>query len=384
MVRTSTAKPIAIKLLKPRDGDLKNVGPEPDWRTQPEADKRSSAVLHAINWYNYNFQRKDSKEFLLDYLERNGRGTEAKRIKGVSDYEFKHVTGWLARMTTVGLQLSEHEQLHVSAEITRLKALKEQVKKEVKDDDVIKPNIQDRLRDKAIEAAGELEALYDDFCTGAEVKLNLNNHKPMTIIRGMNVQPTHINQVRDPFASKVAELTEALEGKDAQLVEGYSRWGKNELKQMLKFCELVVADCDSYVQIKKVERKPRAKKKQTPDQIVRKLKYLQAFPELKLTSEPATKLADCTEFYTYDTTKRKLQHYVADSHVGSMTVKNNTIIGFDANVSVSKTLRKPAEQLKALFAGGKPGARKYFKDIKATEIKLNGRFNENLIILKVW
>jgi hypothetical protein len=37
-----------------------------------------------------------------------------------------------------------------------------------------------------------------------------------------------------------------------------------------------------------------------------------------------------------------------------------------------------------LFAGGKPGARKYFKDIKATEIKLNGRFNENLIILKVW
>ena len=46
MVRTSTAKTTAIKLLKPRDGDLKNVGPEPDWRTQPEADKRSSAVLH--------------------------------------------------------------------------------------------------------------------------------------------------------------------------------------------------------------------------------------------------------------------------------------------------------------------------------------------------
>jgi hypothetical protein len=67
-----------------------------------------------------------------------------------------------------------------------------------------------------------------------------------------------------------------------------------------------------------------------------------------------------------------------------MTVKNNTIIGFDANLSVSKTLRKPADQLKALFAGGKPGARKYFKEIKATEIKLNGRFNENLIILKVW
>ena len=128
MVRTSTSKSAAIKLLKPRDGDLKNVGAEPEWRIQPEDDKRASAVLHAINWYNYNFQRKDSKEFLLDYLERNGRAAEAKRIKGVSDYEFKHVTGWLARMTTVGLQLSEHEELHVSTEINRLKALKEQIK----------------------------------------------------------------------------------------------------------------------------------------------------------------------------------------------------------------------------------------------------------------
>ena len=384
MVRTSTAKSTAIKLLKPRDGDLKNVGPEPDWRTQPEADKRSSAVLHAINWYNYNFQRKDSKEFLLDYLERNGRGTEAKRIKGVSDYEFKHVTGWLARMTTVGLQLSEHEQLHVSAEITRLKALKEQVKKEVKDDDVIKPNIQDRLRDKAIEASGELEALYDDFCTGAEVKLNLNNHKPMTIIRGMNVQPTHISQVRDPFASKVAELTEVLEGKDAQLVEGYSRWGKNELKQMLKFCELVVADCDSYVQIKKVERKPRAKKAVSPEKLSSKFKYLKEFPELKLTSITPAQLVNASEAWLYDTKKRKLVHVMADSHLGTFSVKGSAVAGFDTTLTVQKTLRKPAEQLKELLTGGKPAARKVFKDIRSTETKFNGRGNENLIILKAW
>lgn len=373
-----------IKLLKPRDGDLKNVGPEPDWRAQPDSDDRTCQVMRAVNWYNYNFGKKDAKEFLVDYLERNNRRADAKKVKSAPDIAVTNTAGWFARMSLVGLQLSEHEELHVSNHINTLKALKEAAQVTVKEDSQPKPNIQDRLRDKAIEAAAELEGMYDDFCTAAEVKLNLNNHKPMAIIRGMNVQPTHISQVRDPFAAKVEELSEALAGKDAQLVEGYSRWGKNELKQMLKFCELVVADCDSYVQIKKVERKPRAKKKQTPDQIVRKLKYLQAFPELKLTSESAAKLADCTEFYTYDTTKRKLQHYVADTHVGSMTVKNNTIIGFDANLSVSKTLRKPAEQLKALFAGGKPGARKYFKEIKATEIKLNGRFNENLIILKVW
>jgi hypothetical protein len=51
---------------------------------------------------------------------------------------------------------------------------------------------------------------------------------------------------------------------------------------------------------------------------------------------------------------------------------------------VQKTLRKPAEQLKAIVAAGKPAARKLFKDIKATETAWNSRGTENLIILRVW
>jgi hypothetical protein len=47
-----------------------------------------------------------------------------------------------------------------------------------------------------------------------------------------------------------------------------------------------------------------------------------------------------------------------------------------------KTLRKPAEQLKLITGVGKPAARKNFNDIKATDIKFNGRGNEHIIILK--
>jgi hypothetical protein len=59
-------------------------------------------------------------------------------------------------------------------------------------------------------------------------------------------------------------------------------------------------------------------------------------------------------------------------------------VGFDTVQTVQKTLRKPAEQLKELLSGGKPAARKTFKDIRATETKFNGRGNENLVILKAW
>jgi hypothetical protein len=93
---------------------------------------------------------------------------------------------------------------------------------------------------------------------------------------------------------------------------------------------------------------------------------------------------DKSEAWLYDTKKRKLFHVVADSHAGSFTVKGSAVVGFDTMQTVQKTLRRPAEQLKELLSSGKPGARRVFKDINSTEVKFNGRGNENLIILRSW
>jgi hypothetical protein len=75
---------------------------------------------------------------------------------------------------------------------------------------------------------------------------------------------------------------------------------------------------------------------------------------------------------------------MSDSHIGTFTIKGSAIAGFDTLTTVQKTLRKPAEQIKAVMSGGKPAMRKEFSAIKATETKFNGRGNENLIILKAW
>ena len=143
---------------------------------------------------------------------------------------------------------------------------------------------------------------------------------------------------------RLAEFNEVLEGADADLVEGYSHLTKNQLKQCVKFCETVINDCASYVQLKKVERKPRAKKAVSPEKLTRNFKFLKEFPELNLKSEPVTKLVGSSEAWLYNTATRKLIHVVADSHIGTFTVKGSAIIGFDAQTTVQKTLRKPAEQ----------------------------------------
>jgi len=121
-----------------------------------------------------------------------------------------------------------------------------------------------------------------------------------------------------------------------------------------------------------------------PEKRAAKFKHMMEFAELKLKGLPAASLVDKAEAWLYDTKKRKLINLVADSHTQAFTVKSNAIIGFSTIESQQKTLRKPADVLRAMSAAGKPAARKIYKDLTTTETPFNGRGTENLIILKSW
>jgi len=322
---------------------------------------------------------------LCHYLEHNGRKVDAKTMRGIPDSQIRVTPAWVCRMTLIGLVLNEHEQSIVDEQISLMLKSKQEVKKAQSEVDadaaVAKLTIQDHLREKISECCGELEGMFDDFIVaGAKMSADF---KPIALMRGMNISPNMISTVSRVWESRLDEFNEVLDGNDADLVEGYSHLSKNQLKQCVKFCETVINDCNSYVQLKKVERKPRAKKAVSPEKLTRKFKFMREFDDLKLKSEPVVKLVGASEAWLYDTAKRKLIHVVADSHIGTFTVKGSAIIGFDAQTTVQKTLRKPAEQIK-LVMGSKPAARKEFEAIKATEVKFNGRGNENLIILKAW
>jgi hypothetical protein len=386
----------ALKPAKPlhiRSADTKYLGDEPTWKFQPEAERRVSRLANAFNWYNYYLGKKEVKEFVADWLDRH-EDKNAKAFRSVPEQSIPSTMGWLCRMNTMGLDLTEHELLYIENNVSELLSKNKPAKKlsaqaqasaDAKAEqqaETVRITIQDRLREKVSECAGEIDGMFDDFVT-AGAKMSAD-YKPITLIRGMNIAPQMVNTIADDWKKRVTEFEEVLEGKDAQLVEGYSPWTKIQIKNFVKFAEQVIADCGNYVQIKKVERKPRAKKAVSPEKLASKFKFLKEFAELKLKSEAPAKLVGASEAWLYDTKKRKLIHVVADTHAGTVSVKSSSIVGMDTVQSQQKTLRKPAEQLKALLAGGKPASRKYFKDIKATETKYNGRGNENLIILKAY
>lgn len=375
-----------VKTLNPRDPDIEYLGPEPMFAVQPDEDRRRVALMRSFTWYGRFYGKKDAKEFLSQYLDLRNRPQEAKIMRKIDEKECINTLAWLARMELRGLELSETESDTLQNEIKRLLATinKPQVIEAVVEAPT-RPNIQDILKDKAREAGGELEGLFDEYITsGAGSKHTL---RPIDEVAKKNVMPQHISMLTDVWKKKLNEIEEALKGTDSQLVQGYQHLTKTQLKNVVKFIELVISDLNSYISVKKAAKAPRARKAVPVEKIVAKLKYLKTFKDtaskLDLMSISPIKLHGSSEAWVYDTAKRKLHHYIADDYSKTFTVKGSTLLGFDTVQSEVKTLRKPSEQIKEVM-GSKPAARKYFKDIKAVSTTPNGRFNTAMIILKAF
>lgn len=393
MVKSKNVDTSSVKALDPRDPDTKYAGTEPLFIVQPE--NRMSALVGSLNWYSKFYGRKDAKELLCQYLDLTGSTDKAKIVRKAEDNQINSSICWLARLSLRGLVLTEQETELLSKEINRLVksvtapdvkvasktggAKKEEIKP------VNRPNVQEIMKDKAREAAGEIEGMYDDYIlAGAKSQFNF---KPIDELAKKNVLPQHISILTDSWQRKKSEIEEVVRGKDAQLVQAYSHYTKTQLKNILKFIEQFLSDFNSYVSVKKAAKAPRARKAVPVEKQVAKLKFMKAFKDvatkLDLVSLHPVKLHGASEAWVYDTAKRKLHHYIADEYSKTFTVKGNSLLGFDTSNSEIKTLRKPAEQIKEIM-GSKPAARKYFKDIKAVSVTPNGRFNDAMIILKAF
>jgi hypothetical protein len=132
----------------------------------------------------------------------------------------------------------------------------------------------------------------------------------------------------------------------------------------------------------KVNRAPRKTKAKPVEKIIGKMKFLKQDDKLKLVSINPADIIGAKELWVFNIKTRKIGKYVAAEYL-ELSVKGTSITGFDENGSVQKTLRKPEEQLKEFKAAGKVQLRKFLEDIKAVDIKLNGRINEDTILLKV-
>ena len=385
-----------VRALDPKDPDTKYMGTEPVFMTQPDNGSRRVNLVQSFNWYTRFYGRKDAKELLCQYLDLTNKTEKAKLVKKVDEREFNITVCWLARMSLRGLILNEEEQTKLTNEIERLikqvdvkntKVSKTGgAKPEQKEKESNRPNVQELMRERASEAAGDLEGMLDDYVkAGAKAS---HAFRPIDYVAKRNVLPQHIPIIVSVWKKKLSEFEEVLKGQDAQLVQAYNHYTKTQIKNFIKFIEQVLSDLNSYINVKKASKAPRKRKPVPVEKQVAKFKFLKEFKDaaskLELISLHPVKLHGASECYLYDTAKRKLIYLVADEYSKTFSIKGNAVLGFDNSKSQTKTLRKPKEQLNEILKLGKPAGRKFFSEIRAVATTPNGRSNENIIILKAW
>jgi hypothetical protein len=338
------------------------------------ADNYESSIGAALNYYNDQHDNKEKKKWALNYIATFDPAITAD-LERVDDFYFRSY-GTLARLITREQVLSDAHMLRMGEMLNEIKS---KIPKKVDQPKVVAAqvvSIQDRILEKAREVAGDIEGEIDDFIAAGCPK----DYKLSTPIKSYGAPI--VKYLSTAWVPLKKELEEAIEGDDAQLVEGYSNFKKVELKRFLAFIESIIQECQQRVVTAKAQRKPRARKAKPAGIVAGKVKYMNEFAEMGLKSEHPTKLVNADEVWIYNTKYRRLTVYKpADS--GLLTVKGTTMINFDITTSISKTLRKP-EVIKDFASMGKRALNTAFKQLTTKPSKPNGRINEECIILKAF
>jgi len=244
------------------------------------------------------------------------------------------------------------------------------------------PSIQERVKEAAYRMTEELEDAYESYQLDPE-NFDPKQFKILNLLKGKGAKAAHARIIRDYYARDLAELLELSSGNaDEQLREGYKHRTRKQIKNFIAFLQEIESACNMLMQEAKVNKKPRKVKAVSKDKVVSKLKYKKTDEPLKLVSINPADIIGSKELWVYNTKTRKLGKYVA-AEFNDLGVKGTTITGFNETQSICKTLRKPDEKLKEFKSAGKVVLRKFLDDINATDTRMNGRINEEIILLKV-
>ena len=245
-------------------------------------------------------------------------------------------------------------------------------------------SIQDRMKEQVSSLCGEWENKLDTFVDAEE--FNIKQFDPYNDIRAHSpaIKPAHAKIIKDMFADEYAEAQELVAWEDPDLKEAYSHFNVKMRKGLLEFFEKINSACDTLIDTGKAQRKPRKPKAISREKVVSKLKYKINDSELGVGSINPVEIIDASEVWVFNTKNRKLGVYKKSTTSLGLSVKGTSIKDFSDTSSWQKTLRKPAEQLKAFKGTAKTKFQSEFDSIKATEVKLNGRMNEHILILKAF
>ena len=371
----------------------------PNWAGCEEWDENKFLrFFHtSMQYYRLEATGKELKAKVIDWMGKNGYDKKTiASFKKTKDNRCGMTVGSIAACLLKGMPSTRPDFNNGRDTATWLGAEIAKIIDEGKndiDEDAVKaaeadkpvvytPSIQERTRDAALLMTEEIEDAYESYQTDPEA-FDPKAFKMLNLLKGKGAKAAHARIIRDFYAGDLAELNELASGEgDEQLKEGYKHRTRKQIKNFIAFLQEIEAACNMLMQEAKVNKKPRKTKAVSKDKLIAKLKYKKTDEPLKLVSVNPADIIGAQELWVFNSKTRKLGKYVAEEFK-ELGVKGTTITGFSEMKSVQKTLRKPVEQLAAFKAAGKVVLRKFLEDINAVDTKMNGRLNEETLLLKV-
>jgi hypothetical protein len=307
------------------------------------------------------------------------------------------LNGTSGEMYPVSQYINQQIELAIQAGAPLVEAKRIEDKKAANSPAAYKPSIQDVMRDAAVRMAEGIDQIVDEFIENPSVEV-VRGFEPLSILRISEAKANHARIIRKfyegahaelfavnnpPTAAQLKKLSDFEQDQIAQLKEGYSHYDAVTKKAALELYKKIIDACDIVIGEQKLTKKPRKVKAKSPDDLVKKLKFKSSDSTYGITSVPASGLIGGLLAVVFNTKNRKLGVYVANDNDG-FGVKGTGLTNYNEHQSVQKTLRKPAEALAIFKRTTKAKTVREFEAIKTTDIKLNGRFNEDTIILAIF
>lgn len=242
-------------------------------------------------------------------------------------------------------------------------------------------NIQERMKQQAAVVAAVFDGWVDEF-TESPSTFDVASKNPSTVLVDNEMKQGHCRFIKGFYEQDATEIKAALDGTDKDAKEAYSHYNKIQLRRLLKLYDSIFDACELVIERAKANKKPRAKRAVNKDRVVKNLKYMKEDTSLNIVSINPVSIIGAKELWIYNTKTRKLGVYKAFDNAG-LSVKGTSILNFSKDKSVEKTLRKPEVQLPEMKKGNKRYKVNFFNDIKSVEKPLNGRINDNCVLLLV-
>ena len=381
-----------------RENAKRDWSPKWDGAAELSSDQFLRKWHSAMQWYRMEKTGKELKPSVINWMAANDYSkADIAAFKKTSDGRCNITMGSIAACllkgmpdTHPGLNQGRPTSDWLRKEITKTIVEGAEDADDSTEDKAVKttsvayiPTIQDRLREAAGGMSEELDTAIDNFITDPEA-FNPKDIKVVNLLKGKGAKAAHSRIIKGYFQRSYDELMELASGNaDEQLREGYKHLPRKNVKKLIEFYESIMTACEQIAAEQKVMKKPRAAKIKPAEQLVAKLKFCIKDDKLGIVSVPPAGIIGAQGVVVYNVKTRKIGYYVSKTSQG-LGVKGTSLTDF-TDKSTQKTLRKPPEQLKEFKEQNtQKRVETWFKSIKTTEVALNGRFNEDTIILKVF